>query len=82
MLPCEHVFLLAISETHPGSRNIDKKYINALKCFIKTFVRYSFPNNDIPEISAEIYDSRYKLRKWMQKITHTHNHKKFKECTM
>ena len=78
--PCEYTFLLAIAETHPGSKNITANYLNSLKKFIKTFVQHSFDDKTMPEIPNDIFDSRYKLRKWIQKLTNST--KVFKECSV
>ena len=78
---CEYTFLLAIAETHPGSKNINNNYLYALKKFIKTFIQYSFKDSIKPDIPNEIFDSRYKLRTWIHKITHTSkDFTEFKEC--
>ena len=76
---CESTFLLAIAETHPGGRKIHEEYLKSLKYFIQTFINHSFNNKDRPELNDDLFTSRIKLRKFIQKITKTH--KQFEECT-
>lgn len=77
--PCESTFLLAIAETHPGGRTATQAYINALKLFIGTFIQKSFNVKEMPNIDESIFDSRSKLRDWIQKLTLTREN--FKECS-
>ena len=76
---CESTFLLAIAETHPGKGKIYDEYLSSLKMFMHIFINHSFSNKDCPDFNDDVFKSRAKLRKWMQKITKARE--KFEECT-
>ena len=78
--PCESTFLLAVAETHPGGLRAYNAYIHALKVFIHIFLEKSFNAKNMPHIDDSIFESRTKLRKWIQSITQTREN--FKECTV
>ena len=76
---CESTFLLAVAETHPGGNNVKSEYLSSLKFFIHTFINHSFSDKNRPELNDNIFDSRAKLRKFIQKITKSRE--QFEECT-
>jgi hypothetical protein len=76
---CESTFLLAVAETHPGGRKIDSIYLDALKLFMNIFITHSFNDKNRPELNDNLFESRAKLRKYIQKITNSHE--EFEECT-
>ena len=78
--PCESTFLLAIAETHPGGHDTNDVYIDALKRFMYIFLNHSFDAKNRPEIHDDIFTSRVKLRKYIQKLTKTRM--QFNECAV
>jgi len=77
---CESTFLLAVAETHPGGRKLEGVYLDALKLFMHIFINHSFDSKNRPKLENSVFESRAKLRKFIQKLTNTRE--KFEECTV
>ena len=86
---CEFKFLLAIAETHPGGLSIYSDYYKALTVFLRIFINKSYNAKDkvkdkvirptgLP--TSDILKSRYKFRKWVQKLTNTKEY--FDKCAI